>query len=393
MVASTQQPQRSMPTPSAETPSRPLSKAGPYEPVILLGRGGMASVYLCRRMGSLGFERLYALKVIHEHLAHDDKFVRMFMDEVRVLAAIRHPNVTNIVDAGVVQGRPYLVMDWIEGTTLSRLLARHRRVRPPGLVVRIMVEVLRGLHAAHTTLDCDGHPMEIVHRDVSPHNILVGVDGIARIADFGVAMSHERLTETAPGIAKGRPHFMAPEQLCDDAPIDARTDVFAAGAVLWTALTGEPVFSGSGDHVTMMQVMRARIPRPSLVGLRPPGWLDTICLKALSRDPAARFQSAGEMAEALRDVASREGSVASPVELRTWVRETFSTELSHQRELAAGARHGSSPSPAQHDPQAAVSASPEAPVPRPRPLHAWHIAAVFAAAAASGVCLALALST
>jgi eukaryotic-like serine/threonine-protein kinase len=306
------------------------SVLGRYEIVGILGRGGMATVYLGRSAREAGFSRLFAVKVLHPHLADDDGFVSMLLDEGQIAARLHHPNVVPIVDLGSQGDLRYVVLEYVEGCSLSALLAKHRDSRPPRLVVPIVLDALSGLHAAHSLTDDDGSPMQLVHRDVSPQNILVGADGAARITDFGIAKADSRITTTRPGEIKGKVLFMSPEQI-RGRPVDLRSDLFSAGCLLWSALTGRRLFTGENDAETMMNILEMKVPPPSTMGLAPPPAFDAICLRALERDPDARWSSAAEMEEALRAVALEHGLLGSRREVSAWVTGAFGDELTARR--------------------------------------------------------------
>lgn len=312
--------------------SNPIPRTlGRYEVVGVLGRGGMATVYLARHVGEAGFQRLLAIKVLHPHLAHEREFVTMLLDEARIAARLHHPNLVPIVDLGSEGVLHYVVMEYVEGCTVSSLLAKHKNQRPPRLIVPIVLDALTGLHAAHTLTDENGQPMNLVHRDVSPQNILVGVDAIARVTDFGIARAEARINSTRPGQMKGKLAFMSPEQVRDSSHIDARSDVFAMGVLLWSALTARRLFRGSSDAATLGNVLSMPIPVPSSVGLKPPAVFDDICMRALERDPEKRFSSALEMEEALREVAIANGFLGSRREIAEWVHTAFDDELTERR--------------------------------------------------------------
>jgi len=303
---------------------------GRYEVVGLLGRGGMATVYLARSAGEAGFSRLFAVKVLHPHLADEEGFVGMLHDEGKIAARLHHPNVVPIVDIGSQGDLHYVVMEYIEGCSLHALLAKNRDNRPPRLIVPVVLDALAGLHAAHTLTDDDGKPMNLVHRDVSPQNILLGIDGTAHVTDFGVARAESRITSTQPGQLKGKIAYMSPEQLRTGI-VDRRSDVFSAGCLLWMALTGRRLFLGSTDVETMSNILGAVVPPPSTIGLQPPEAFDAICLKALERDAQKRWTSAAEMEEALREAAMKDGALGSRRELAEWVASAFGEELSARR--------------------------------------------------------------
>jgi serine/threonine-protein kinase len=317
----------------SDWPAGAPRRLGRYEVVAEIARGGMGTVYLARRAGEAGFQRLFAIKLMHPHLEEDHHFVDMLLDEARIAARIHHPNVVAILDLGLEEGRHFVVLEYVDGAAFSVLLMRSKEARPPQLIVPIMIDTLEGLSAAHSLTDDDGLPLHLVHRDVSPQNILVGADGIGRITDFGIAKAEARITSTRPGMRKGKIHYMAPEQLIEDGDnIDLRADVFAAGAVLWGSLTGRSLFRGQNDAATVHNVLSKEVPPPSTVGFHPPAAFDAVCLRALERDPEKRFQSALEMADALRRAAAAHGLVSSHSAIASWVGETLGDELEARRQ-------------------------------------------------------------
>jgi len=313
---------------------------GRYEVLLRIARGGMGTVYLCRVTGEGGFRRLFALKVIRDHLSRNKEYVDMLLQEARIASRLHHPNVVGIVDIGMLSGQHYLVMDYVEGCTFSELLKVHAKNRPPQLIVPIILDALTGLHAAHTLTEDDGSPLTLVHCDFSPHNMLVGTNGICMISDFGIAKAADALHER--GVTRGKPAFLSPEQVTGQR-IDHRSDIFSAGVVLWNALTGEQLFRGETIEETMDHVLRAEIPPPSQVGLRPPRCFDAVCLKALQRDPAQRYRSAQEMLIELRRVAITEDLLAPSTDIARWVTQTFGHQLERRR-VAAGIVKPSRPS-------------------------------------------------
>jgi serine/threonine-protein kinase len=305
---------------------------GRYEIIGELAKGGMGTVYLCRRSGEAGFQRLYALKLVHDHLAQDEEVIDMLLDEARIASRIHHAKVVPILDLGSINGRYYLAMDYIEGCSLSQLCRRHPRRRPPEMIVPLVMDALEGLHAAHTLVDDDDNPLDLVHRDVSPQNLLVGVDGIGRVIDFGIVKAAARRSTTAEGRMKGKISYMSPEQLLEDTPVDARSDIFAAGVMLWSALTGMKLFQADSEGATVTNIITKTVPPPSAVGLRPPKCFDAICLRALERNPKRRFQTAEEMSEALRVAVERNGLRAPRADIAGWVKKTFHKEFAARRE-------------------------------------------------------------
>jgi serine/threonine-protein kinase len=313
--------------PAVEWLGLPLNALGRYELLGILGRGGMANVYLGRHSGEGGFQRFYAIKVLHSHLAEEEAFVTMLFEEARIAARLHHPNVVPIVDLGFQDGVHYVVMEYVEGCALSTLLQGSRDSRSARLIIPILLDVLNGLHAAHTLADDDGTPMHLVHRDVSPQNILVGTDGTARITDFGIAKAESRITSTRPGDIKGKASFMSPEQILDASRVDCRADVYSVGVVLWMSLTGQRLFQGPTSVASFSNVLNMTVDPPSTVGFRPPAVLDRICMRALERDRDRRPSTAMEMEEALRTIAGANGLLGSKHEVADWVQSIVGPEL------------------------------------------------------------------
>lgn len=279
--------------------------------------GGMATVHLGRLRGAAGFARLVAIKQLHPQFARDPEFVAMFTDEARLAARVRHPNVVPTLDVVRDGGELFLVMELIVGETLAKLLRPegHARERAPVRVAAsIVAGALHGLHAAHEARGERGEALGIVHRDISPQNILVGTDGVARVVDFGVAKAVGRAQPTTQdGAVKGKLGYMAPEQLLGER-VDRRADIFAAGVVLWEALVGERAFQGEDGATAIARVLDGKIDPPSArVAETAP--FDAIVMRALDPRPAGRFSTALEMARAIEAV----GRMATPGEVGLWV--------------------------------------------------------------------------
>jgi serine/threonine protein kinase len=325
-----------VPAPRADL-DRP-TRVGAYEVVTRMAQGGVGSVYLCRRMGARSFQHLYALKVIRQHSAEAETASRSFLREGRVGMLLQHPNLLPIVDLGQYQDQPFLVMDYVEGTSLAALLVDGIRC-PAALIVPVIIDVLRGLQRAHDLKNEDGRPLGLVHCDVSPDNILVGTDGAGRLTDFGSARFSALPDEPdRDQTSMGKPAFMAPEQLKGEV-VDARTDIFAVGVVLWTALTGRSLFADASYEEVVMNIMRRPVLPPSTYG--GPRSLDDICMKALSRNRAGRFQSADEMALALIQVGAAENFLPGGRAIGSWVAQAMSDVLLERRQrlkdVASGA--------------------------------------------------------
>ncbi len=256
--------------------------------------------------------------------------MRMLLDEARLAAAIRHANVVSTLDVVEQAGELFVVMEYVHGAALSRLLSLAELPVPPAVAVAIVTGALHGLHAAHEAKDEEGRPLEIVHRDVSPENVLVGTDGSARLLDFGVAKAASRLHTTRDGSIKGKLRYMAPEQLARR-KVTRQTDVFAASAICWELLTGEKLFTGETDAEIVGAVLEAPIAAPSQVRPSVPMALDAIVLRGLSRDTTRRFSTARELALALAEACPPAGAA----EVGLWVEGLASAELAKRQSRIA----------------------------------------------------------
>jgi serine/threonine-protein kinase len=325
----------------------------------------MATVHLGRLLGHVGFERTVAIKRLHAHFAQDPDFVSMFLDEARVVARIRHPNVVPTLDVVAVEGELFIVMEYVPGESLARLIkaagAQGARIPPP-FVATLLAGVLHGIHAAHEATSERGEPLGVVHRDISPQNILVGTDGVARVLDFGVAKAAGRLQTTREGQLKGKIAYMAPEQVSGE--VGRASDIYSASVVLWEALTGRRLFAGTNEGHVVKLVLENRVPPPSEIVSDLPSVLDALTLRGLSRDPADRFATAQEMALALEDALPP----VAPSRIGAWVQATAPKTLDDRRERVAAIESHSSmdvarvgdPSPALGARQPATAVVPAA---------------------------------
>ncbi len=292
-----------------------------------IAAGGMASVHLGRLVGAAGFSRTVAIKRLLPHFGREPEFIAMFQDEARIAARIRHPNVVSTLDVLAQGDELFLVMDYVEGESLSKLLGAARKRGTPApreIVLGVIYGALQGLHAAHEARSETGELLHVVHRDVSPQNILVGADGTPRVLDFGIAKAIGRLTNTQSGLVKGKFAYMAPEQLTGG-EITRLTDVYGASVVLWEALTGSRLFSGV-EGVVIARVLEGKPPPPSSVDPSIPPVLDQLVMRGLAKDPADRFPTALEAARAIGDL----GPVASALEIGEWV-ASVAGETLHER--------------------------------------------------------------
>src|SRR5687768_5381767 len=272
-----------------------------YELRELAGRGGMAEVWRAEQRGAAGFARPVGLKRILPHLASKESFVRMFIEEARVCAQLMHPNIIQIYDFGYERGTYFLVMEWVEGVNLLRFLEAYESrdlMAPWPIVAAIAIESLKALGAAHERLDQFSNPAPVIHRDVTPPNILIGLNGIVKLSDFGLARAMDRARITDPDVIKGKLAYLAPE-LTEGSEASVQSDLYALGITMWQALAGRRLFQGDTSSEIFQAARRAKIPR--LDELRPdlPTVLVATVHRALERAAQSRFASAHEMRSAL----------------------------------------------------------------------------------------------
>lgn len=326
-----------MASPGDETPGTYPRQLGRYELLVPIGTGGMATVFLARAAVVEGAYREVALKIMHPHMAADGgSALAAIVDEAKLAAQIRHPNVVPVLSIEREQDVVALVMEYVEGETLAGLIRAERasgRTMPLSIAARILFDALTGLHAAHELRDERGAHVGLVHRDFSPQNILVGVDGVARLTDFGVAKAASRANATQTGVVKGKIGYMAPEQALGK-PIDRRCDVWAAGVVAWELLCGKRLFQGDQVAVMLRIVQevpaRVRDDRPDV-----PAAIDEIIASALSPDVDERIGSAEELRRRLMDAWRDASSVADTSEVARFVQEIARDRLAARRERVA----------------------------------------------------------
>ena len=272
--------------------------AGRYFLYDEIGFGGMATVQIGRLQGAAGFMRTVAIKRLHPALVRDPEIVSMLIDEARLAARIQHPNVVQTLDVVMERRELFVVMEYIHGESLAhlmRLYVDNETRIPCSIAVTMIVDVLHGLHAAHETKDEQGRSLDLVHRDISPQNVLVGADGLTRVLDFGIAKSKDSLHVSQLGAVKGKFAYVAPEQIAD-AHVGRQADIYSASVVLWECLTGKRLFHGDNPEATLAQVLSGSVPAPSQLVPQLPHALDAVVLRGLSRNPAKRFDSAKAMA-------------------------------------------------------------------------------------------------
>lgn len=347
----------------ANSPNAPLT-IGRYALHAQIASGGMASVHFARLLGPGGFSRVVAAKRLLPRMLKNRAFTTMLMDEARLAARIRHPNVLSTLDVVSADGELVVVMEYVHGEALSQLAQRAGDLGEPispQLATCIVIDALHGLHAAHEATDQSGQPLGLVHRDISPQNLLVGLDGVTRVADFGIAKAAGRSYETLDGTIKGKLGYMAPEQLERD-EVTRATDVFAISVVLWELLTGRQLFAGGSEGETVYRVLTCDIPRPSSLVPDLAVEYDRILLKGLSRDPSQRYCSARQMALEL-------GAITPPLrasDIGAWVERVASNTLQERSQLISKIESGLSTDDAALAPPQALAPIPDA---TPEPPH------------------------
>ena len=364
--------------------------------------GGMATVHFARLLGAQGFRRSVAVKRLLPHLVRDQTFARMLLDEARLAARVRHPNVVTTLDVVQTDTELLLVMEYVHGeslATLSREVAARGDTIPLGIATAMVIDALNGLHAVHEARDEAGKPLGIVHRDVSPQNMLACTDGVTRIADFGIAKALGNRQSTQRGLLKGKLAYMAPEQP-NQGSLSRATDVYAASVVLWELLAGQRLFEGRTHAEVLFKVLHAPVPRPSTRNGAVPQALDEVVMRGLSRAPEERWASAQEMAAALEAHAPS----VRPHEIAAWVARVGGEPLAKRARVLAAMEAGESgevlaplasgvrtrtplptpPASVEHPAAPAVEASRASGAPRRRGPTRWQVVGCMTAVALLG---------
>lgn len=288
-----------------------------YELIRPLSTGGMGEVYIARRTGTGSFEKRVALKLMLPHLMSAPDQLDRFYREARLAARMHHPNIVEVFDVGELRGRPFIAMQLVEGVTLERLIkeaGRRGLMMPLPVMNAVASSLLEALEYAHTLKDDQGQPLEVIHRDVTPGNVLVSRAGAVLLTDFGIARVGG-ISHTAPGTVRGKPAYLSPEQILEHAPIDARSDLFSAAVTLYEAATNRHPFRKQTDGATLHAVVSTEPPAPQTLRADLPDSFSTALLTGLSRDPAARFPSAAALRAQLVS-----GPLATPAEIAAWVK-------------------------------------------------------------------------
>jgi serine/threonine-protein kinase len=315
-------------------PAGALSSAerqfGRYDLLYRLAAGGMARLFVARFEGMEGFEKLLAIKRIHSHLAEDREFVKMFFDEARLAARITHPNVVQVIELGQCQNDYFIAMEYVHGESLAHLL---RVTHPPYPIgARIVADAAAGLHEAHELRDNHGEPLNVVHRDVSPQNILISYKGAVKVTDFGVARARDNIHITSGGTLKGKFGYMSPEQAMAQ-EVDRRSDVFSLGIVLYETTTRKRLFKGDGSVETLKKVTSGEIVPPTRLLKDYPPRLEQIVLTALERDPSLRYQTAQEMEHELERFIVSCGAPVLPSEISSLMTGVFGARIAEKQRL------------------------------------------------------------
>ncbi|MEW6435313.1 MAG: serine/threonine-protein kinase [Myxococcota bacterium] len=309
---------------------------GRYQLLRKIASGGMGQVLLAKK-GQDDFEKLVVIKRILPHLVEDEEFFTMFKDEAKITMRLDHPNIARINEFGVENGVHFIEMEYVAGEDARRIEKRAAaagRGIPVGVILRIIADAAAGLDFAHKARDAKGQPLNLVHRDVSPQNVLVGFDGSVKLIDFGVAKAAGRAQHTATGILKGKFPYMSPEQARGD-ELDPRSDVFALGIVLWELLTGRRLFKGENDLATQKLVLACQVPAPSSVEPSVPPGLDPIVLKALAKDAADRYPDAAAFRMALEEFALANAIPSSAAHLSAFMQELYAERIAKEADPRA----------------------------------------------------------
>lgn len=318
-------------------------RLGKYEILALLALGGTAEIYLARTHGTSGFEKYVVVKCLHDHLADDPDFVKMFLDEARIGAMFDHSNVVQTFELGEYENRYYMVMEFLAGLSLAMIVRRASERLPGGLipvplVLNIAAQSCAGLHYAHERTQ-NGKPMNLVHRDISPQNLVISFEGVVKVVDFGIARAEVRETKTKAGTIKGKFAYMSPEQCVANA-VDRRTDIFALGVIVHELLTGRRLFKRNSPYETYQAVLECAVEKPSKINNQLDPALDAIVMKAVAKDKDHRYPTAEAFGDAMLGYLHHRGKGSGGGEIGRWFEQHFSQEIEEHgermRELISG---------------------------------------------------------
>ena len=318
-------------------------RLGKYDILALLALGGTAEIYLARIDGTAGFEKYVVVKCLHDHLADDPDFVKMFLDEARLAAVLDHSNIVQTFELGEHEGRYFMVMEFLAGLSLAMIVRRAAERVPDGrlptpLIFNIAAQAAAGLHYAHERI-ANGKPLNMVHRDISPQNLVIGFEGVVKVVDFGIARAELRETKTKAGTIKGKFAYMSPEQ-CVANNVDRRTDVFALGVIVHELLTGRRLFKRNSPYETYQAVLDCNVQAPSAINGELDAGLDAIVMKACAKDKDARWPTAEAFGDAMLGYLHQHGKSSGAGEIGRFIEQHFQPEIDEHiermRELIAG---------------------------------------------------------
>ncbi|MDB4971370.1 MAG: serine/threonine protein kinase [Myxococcales bacterium] len=330
---------------------------GKYDLLALLATGGMAEIWLARVSGMAGFEKLVVIKRLLDKLAIDHEYVEMFLDEARINARLTHSHIVQVLELGQVEGKYFMVMEYVPGLTVSQVGKRATKALgevPQAVACGVVAQACSGLHYAHEKALPDGTPLDIIHRDVSPQNLIVTFEGLVKVLDFGIAKAHGRQSQTRTGLVKGKFSYMSPEQ-CLGQSLDRRTDVFALGIVLFELCTARRLFKRGSTYETYTAISNADVPAPRTLNDKIHEEVEAVIVKALQKNPDHRFATADDMQEALEKAMRSAGLQGTALHLAKFMRSAFGAEEQEQQRLLSQAQRGELGSAAE-----AVQVSPVA---------------------------------
>ena len=310
---------------------------GRYDVIYPLASGGMATVYVGRLSGMAGFEKLVTLKIIHSHLATQHQFVDMFLDEARLAAKIHHPNIGEIYEIVEDDGQLFIAAEFVDGRSLNHLLRASRKQRIPishSTAAWICAEICRGLQTVHDLTDDNGRPLNLVHRDISPSNILLSYDGWVKLIDFGIAFAENRLAHTSPGSLKGKIGYISPEQLTG-MTLDRRADIFSLGVILYQLTTGRHPFAGKTDVERLRKTIDYKLVPPSKRAQTIDAQLEAIILRALAKSPDRRYQEASDLEQDLRHYIAKKPDITGASDVSFLMQSLFAKrKIQHQERIS-----------------------------------------------------------
>ncbi len=311
------------------------TRFGKYTLLNRIAVGGMAEVFLARQEGLEGFEKTICIKRIRPHLSSQPNFVQMFLNEAKLAAQLNHPNIVQIYDLGRVNDSYFIAMEYISGRDMSRIIPKAEKAGIPFPMIyalRIASNVCEGLYFAHTKGDAYGNPLNIVHRDITPENILVSFSGTVKIVDFGIAKANTQLEQTRAGEIKGKLSYMSPEQ-CMGHQLDARSDIFSFGSVIYEWVTGYKLFTGENEMAILKSIIDGKIYPPSYFKEDVPEAVERILMKALDKDKTKRYQSAWEMQFDIDTYLASSEFTPSNIHLSNFLKQIFGDEIEREKEL------------------------------------------------------------